>query len=360
MTLNRPTRPRRPAGWTLLTLGGALASLCSLVFLVFASASAQESDPAPVPASPAPAAPAPAAPAPLAVRSGLGLELSGVARVKGGFLLADDELIGSVTWIRSLEAPRTELVKLYRRDRDQNRLFPYEDVEDLAALGNTVFVLGSHHGKRRKKDWTRRREREFLVRAGWDDDKGKLSVPARKKGKAKHEVYTELIDHLEKHHKDLTRGLNAEGLAVTETHVQIGLRAPLTREDKAVILRAKVKDLFGPKRKDFDGDFERIELDLGKQGIRALFWDAKSKRLLIVSGAVFDDPESSCGLWTYELGGGDSKGGAQEGGTLERIASFPSAHGTLEALCRLDDQTLLLAFDSDATQGRLLRWTWKR
>ena len=314
-------------------------------FLAFAAAWGQEAAPSP-----------PASPAPLHVRSGLGLELSGVARVKGGILLADDELVGSVTLIESLESPRTQLVKLYRRDREVNRLYACEDVEDLAALGNTVFVLGSHHGKQRKKSWTRRLEREFIIRAGWDAEKGKLRVPARKKGpagkkgKAKLEVYTKLIDHLAEHHPDLTRGLNAEGLAVTQTHVQIGLRAPLTDKDRAVLLRAETSSLFGPKRKDFTGDFERIELDLGRQGIRGLFWDSKSQRLLIVSGPVYDDPQASCGLWTS-----DAKGQG-----LERMASFPSTHGTLEALCRLDDETLLLAFDSDATQGRLLRWKWKR
>ncbi len=301
------------------------------------------------PTPPVPEAPKPT---PIQVRSGLGLELSGVARVEGGFLLADDELVGAVTSIKSLDSPRTQLVKLYRRDREVNRLFPFEDVEDLAAVGDTIYVLGSHHGKERKKAWTRRAEREFIVRAGWDPEKGKLRVPARKQDPAEHEVYTQLLDHLAAKQPDLIRGLNAEGLAVTQDHVHIGLRAPLTSDDKAVILRAKVTDLFGPKRASFKGDFERLELDLGQQGIRALYWDPLSGRLLVVSGPVSDDPQASCGLWTYDL--------EAKAKTLTRIGSFPRGQGTLEALTRLDETTLLLAFDSDATQGRLLRWTWKR
>ena len=163
-------------------------------------------------------------------------------------LIADDELVGTV-----LDCPEPllnpwncGLVRIERKRKqsrphtEQPRLAAVQDIEGLASdRSNTVFLVGSHEGK----GGEHRPDREFLIRAEWDDEKRELEWKWIYEGLAK-DFQKVLQDVGEKFPLDKTtihEEFNIEGLAYrllsdSEGMLYVGLRAPLTPDGKAVIL----------------------------------------------------------------------------------------------------------------------------
>lgn len=279
------------------------------------------------------------------------LEISGIAPVKGGYLMVDDELVGTVAFLPEEalaggEGLDVDLVKLQRKRKSSQphtplpRLLAVQDFEDVASDGQeTVWFLGSHDGK----DGERRTDREFIVRAEWSAKDKELEVRTPQDAKGKQGIYTGLIDHLKAGGQEaLTKGLNAEGLAYREGRLWIGLRAPLS-EGKAVLLGADEKDLFG--KGDGAPKFERRTIDLAGGGVRGLCWDAQTSRLLILSGPVADQGDAPHALWAYDL----------DGQTATVIARFDASRAKPEGVCRRSSELLALTFERDAPRGSLVK-----
>lgn len=300
--------------------------------------------------------------------AGPSFELSGLGVVRGGVLAADDELIGSVLFVskRALEEGKpTVASRLAKIDRARTksephtaltRLFPVQDFEGIATDGNkAVFLVGSHAPH---KSGERRTDREFLIKTTWELEPN--GAPNLRAAKAKRNgvpgVYREFVDHIEKLDESLNLDtLNVEGLALRDKSLYVGLRSPLNKQGHALIFSAKQKSMFGKDSQAFDGRFERLTLDLKGGGIRGMYWDEASGKLLVLSGpssqrSRINDPRA---LWSYEFSSGKLK--------LEhRFATAQlKTHGTPEGIARFDAERLLIAFDTD--QGArssllLLRW----
>lgn len=279
------------------------------------------------------------------------LEVSGIAPLEGGFLLVDDELVGSVLFLpgAALEAGGrldVQLVKLLRKRKSSQphtplpRLLAVQDFEDVASDGQrTVWLLGSHEGK----GGERRLDREFLVRARWDPQDRELEVRSPQDADGKRGVYTGLVEHLAAGGQEaLTRGLNAEGLAWREGRLWIGLRGPLS-EGQAVLLGVDEEALFGGG--DAPPRFERRRVDLGGGGVRGLCWDARTARLLIVSGPVEDGGDAPYALWSYDL----------ETQALSQLERFEGRAAKPEGVCRRSEGQLALTFERDEPSGSALR-----
>lgn len=285
---------------------------------------------------------------------GVALELSGVARVKGGYLVADDELVGALLFLSDEELaggrPLARLVKPERKRDDVaeleglTKLFPIQDFEGLAAdeKGKRVYLLGSHYGKQKKGTWLRRGDREFILQAEWK--KGELVVPTRKESDEDLGRYRRLIDDLSREDEDDDRfaDLNAEGLALRGDDLIVGLRAPLSQAGKAQLFQAPVKRVFSGRKVPW----RSLELDLEGGGVRGLHWDRQAKRLFVISGATVDDPETANALWSC----------GPNGETLTRLHTFSKdARGFPEGLCRAGEELLVVVDAEGAKRAPMLR-----
>ena len=288
---------------------------------------------------------------------GLTLELSGVARVKGGYLLADDELVGALLYVSDEELaggrPLSRLVKP-ERERDEvaeleglTKLFPVQDFEGLAAdhKGKRVYMLGSHYGRaknKKKTKWERRGDREFILQAEWK--KGQLVVPTRKDSDEPLGRYRRFIDDLlgDDEDDDRFEAMNAEGLTLHEDDLVVGLRAPLSAAGKAQLFRAPIKRVFSGRKVKW----RALELDLAGGGVRGLHWDRERERLFVISGASEDDPETANALWSC----------GPNGETLTRVHTFAKdARGFPEGLCRAGDELLVVVDAEGAKRAPMLR-----
>jgi len=309
--------------------------------------------------------------APLVNLSGVDLELSAVAVVPQGVLIADDELVGSALFVRraALEearapvqaAARATVVKLQRRRKDSEpnstlpRLFAVQDLEGMAASddGETVYLVGSHAPTKGKQH--RRTDREFLVKARWRADEPDLRVDAAKPGGVPG-IYRRLIDDLQ---GQVTHtgpgGFNVEGLALRAGTLHIGLRAPLSggESGNALIFSAPEEALFGAGSERFTGPFSRLELDLSGAGVRGLHWDEATGKLLILSGPTADGGDAPRALWSYDFG---SKVLTREHGfSPEQLREL----GNPEGVARLDTERLIIVFDhDDAARASMMLMAW--
>lgn len=290
------------------------------------------------------------------------LELSGIDRVRGGFLIAEDELVGSLVFMDDASlakgAPQGRLVKLERRrkrlaKRARTKLFGVQDAEGVASDGDrTVYVLGSHHGSKKGGSWQRRPGREFIIEARWDPKGRKLVVPTpkpktpgkkRKKKNRRDGLYTRFLEDLRADHGPaVLQGLNAEGLALRAGRLFVGLRSPLER-GRALVFYAEAGHLFEGGRVRW----QKLSLALGGQGVRGLHWDAPARRLLILGGPT-TDRQASGALWAYDP---KTRG-------LTRLRKAPRvAGGVVEGVCRWDAKRLLAVVDAEgASAAPLVTW----
>jgi len=310
----------------------------------------------------------PAAGARITNIAGVNLELSALAVVPEGVLVADDELVGSVLFVEhgALEsagtAHRASLIKINRARKDSEpnsdlpRLFAVHDFEGMAASAekSAVYLIGSHAPTEQERH--RRTDREFLIKARWRPEELDLRVrPSKEEGVPG--IYRKLIDHLASQ-VDISGpgGFNVEGLALRDGSLYIGLRAPLSNGEtgKALVFSIKERDLFGKKSRRFSGPFKRLELDLGGAGVRGLHWDQATNRLLVLSGPSAHEGGAPQAVWSYDFSDEALILGHQF--TPEQIAE----HGNPEGITRFDAGRLLIAFDTDeATRASLMLLPWK-
>ena len=232
-------------------------------------------------------------------------ELSGAASVQDGVLLADDELIGSV-YFAPHDASGDLIFKLIKIERKRKKsapftsdtkLFPVQDFEGLAADGDKVYLLGSHQAHRSQ---SRRSDREFLIKAQWDE--GELKFKAQY-----NDLLSDIVNVLSDQgvavsitNTQVTPIINIEGMAVSNGNLFLGIREPLLNGN-AIVLKADEADLFSG-----NPQFKVSSLPLGGAGIRGLHWDEVNDRLLVLSGGKDDvgdiDPDIVAGIWTLSAG----------------------------------------------------------
>jgi hypothetical protein len=284
-------------------------------------------------------------------------ELSGLAAVRGGFMVADDELVGSVVFVpdaagAGAESP-AEIVKFDRSRKkskplsDALRLFPIQDVEGIASDGaEAVFVLGSHQPK---KD-ARRTDREFLIRLAWDPTESVLRV----KGDS-WEQYG-LIDMLG---RVLEAGcatpasspcipfastattvdarFNLEGLAydAESESLYVGFRGPLTSESKAIVVQL-------PESSARSGEptgARVLSLELNGAGVASLEWDPGANRLLVLSGPEVDSPDARSEIFSFD----PASGAVEQRYTF--AAAAVGANRRPEGIALAPDGKLWIVFD---------------
>lgn len=229
-----------------------------------------------------------------------GFELSGVARVKDGLLVADDELVGSVLFVpfQALDDPdrrfvNVRIVKISAEEKNSfnSRLLPLQDVEGIASDDqSTVYLLGSHNTKEKKDHIKRRSNREFIIKATYVPDESDPELTNA-------QIYRNLIPDLTQvmaslninwaaTDETLATDINLEGLAYNEGILYIGFRTPLTKDRKAIILSIKASELFNEKATK---NFNIFKVDSGGLGVRSLEWNKDLNRLIIIAGTTGDD-----------------------------------------------------------------------
>jgi hypothetical protein len=284
-------------------------------------------------------------------------ELSGIAPVAGGYLVAEDELVGSVLFVPapSVEAGRaqTTIVKFERARRDaepfasRQRLWPVQDVEALASDGvSAVFVLGSHNPKHGE----RRPDREFLLGLEWRLDRRELRLTLDTR-EQRH-----LIDRIDEALRHACQGnpalciplhpndgrvagrLNLEGLAYDpqDRELYVGLRGPRTASGDALVIRMPVGTAFSSTP---EPGARVLPVDLDGGGVTDLAWDPWRDRLLLVSGPERDDPDALSSIYTLD----------PNSGRIERPYTFPAEvvreRGRPEGIAVTRDAGLWLVFD---------------
>ena len=215
-------------------------------------------------------------------------EPSGVARLPDGSLLVvEDEAAQALRRVRidpegDDDRPRVlEETVLARAGGPLARLAigPLEDLEGAASdRAGRVFAIGSHGAGRRGAD--RRKLMRFTVSGHEATD----LVLTRNLYRDLTLAHPALAAELDGDGRDERRRLNIEGLAydLRRGALLIGLRTPRL-DDRAVIVR-----LLNPDAYIADGarprfDVEPWTLELDKGGLRAMDYDERSDRLLLVS-----------------------------------------------------------------------------
>ena len=285
------------------------------------------------------------------------LELSGCAVVDGGVLVVEDELVGSVLFMTDPGAAplAAESIKLERRKKERApyasafKLFPFQDFEDIATdRAETVYLLGSHNGK----GGERRPDREFLFYATWDKKQGELKVRGEH-----YRLLEGLVSalgalgvELGLSTTKLEAEVNAEGLALMDGRLYVGLRAPLTPEGHGIVVSASVKDVF-KDGKPATWIPEAVDLDGG--GVRALDLDPVSGSILVISGPAKDGGQAERALWTWTPG---------EAPVRRVTFDETIARKKPEGVCRLseaDGGDVLVVLDGEGgAGGEVVRVAW--
>jgi hypothetical protein len=306
-------------------------------------------------------------------------ELSGITRMAEGYLVAEDELVGSVLFVPGptfeegrLETKRaqTTSVRFERSRRSAEpftkhpRLWPVQDVEALASDRLTAaFVLGSHQSKRGE----RRPDREFLLGLEWrpDDRELRLTLESREQRNLiarldeamQHacETDTTLCIRLVGDAQHIDARLNLEGLAYDpgDRDLYLGLRGPRTVDGHAIVVRMPVGTAFAPEPV---AGAQVLVLDLEGGGVTGLAWDGWRDRLLVLAGPEQNDPKVPSSLFVLE----------PNHRQLERLHTFPleltQERGRPEGIEVTRDDGLWIVFDRPARKSALWHYPelWAR
>ncbi|HKR58219.1 MAG TPA: hypothetical protein VJS64_00695, partial [Pyrinomonadaceae bacterium] len=168
-----------------------------------------------------------------------------------------------------------------------------DDLEAIASFEGKLYLLTSHSNS--KKKGAKKPERQKLLEVSLDPQtRGVVtnSTDNLRNALEKH-VGAALADaYVNEDH--ITEFLHIEGLAIDpQGKAYLGLRAPLTKDEEAIVFSAKLSDLFS---KDKELQFEVFRLNLWYQndndnhnrvhyGIVSLDYDAQSRELLVVGNS---------------------------------------------------------------------------
>lgn len=213
-------------------------------------------------------------------------EASGGAMVKSTIVIAGDEEPSSL-W---LETNKSSLAKVKVNGAK------WDDMEGLATVNSDKFFGTTSHSLTKKGK--QKPEREQLILFSLVDGK----ITALKAWSLRSALLSYIGKHLAKE-VDLKQtqtgtpdngGLNIEGLAYIDGVLYFGLRSPITKNGKAIVLtitNAETSPIIS-------GHFL---LDLKNNGIRSL--ESDLNKLLILSGST-DDTDSEFGLYEMNTGAG--------------------------------------------------------
>lgn len=164
------------------------------------------------------------------------------------------------------------------------QLTPLDDLEGIARVSPTQFIVTGSHENARKGEWP---EREKLVLFTLEDNQIVSAQMRQNLYKKMKKRYPELRSIMKKNAARSRQLLNIEAIAFDRKRfkLHIGLRTPIAddiadAEAYIVTLDNALEYLKGEKP-EFAEKLHR--LDLGKGGIRALSYDDSSDKLLIIS-----------------------------------------------------------------------------
>lgn len=257
-------------------------------------------------------------------------EASGGTLVNGTIVISGDEEPSSL-W---LETNKSSLEKVKVKGAK------WDDMEGLATVSpDKFFGMTSHSLTKKGKQ---RPEREQLIMFSMLDNK----VTAQKAWSLRANILSYLSKNLAKE-IDIklaetgtpdNGGLNVEGLAYVNGQLYFGLRSPLTKKGKAIVLIVSNTET----SPEVTG---HTLLDLKNNGIRSL--ESDENKLLIVSGST-DDTDAEFGLYEMSTGAG--------------VLSTLSVNGFSdllrpEALIKESDKTLVFLqdFQEEESQDVIVR-----
>lgn len=213
-------------------------------------------------------------------------EASGGAMVNNMIVISGDEEPSSL-W---LETNKSSVEKVKVKGSK------WDDMEGLATVGtNKFFGVTSHSLTKKGKQ---KPEREQLILFSIKDAK----ITAEKSWSLRKNMLSYLAKNLAKE-VDVARaetgtpdggGLNVEGLAYINGQLYFGLRSPLTKNGKAIVLKVSNPET----APEISG---HSLLDLKNNGIRSL--ESDNGKLLIVSGST-DDTDAEFGIYEMNTGAG--------------------------------------------------------
>lgn len=213
-------------------------------------------------------------------------EASGGALVNDTIVISGDEEPGSL-W---LETNKSTLEKVKVKGAK------WDDMEGLATVSTDKFFGMTSHSLTKKGK--QRPEREQLIMFSIKDNK----ITAQKSWSLRANLLSYLRQNLAKE-VDIKLaetgtpddgGLNVEGLAYINGQLYFGLRSPLTKKGKAIVLIVSNPET----TPEVTG---HTLLDLKNNGIRSL--ESDESKLLIVSGST-DDTDAEFGLYEMSTGAG--------------------------------------------------------
>lgn len=207
-------------------------------------------------------------------------EASGVCRMGDSLVVAGDEETQSL-WLASDEG-KIEKVKV---NGDA-----WDDLEGLATVSENKFFAVTSHSRSKKGKRKPERERLMLMSMegkkidifqSWSLREGVLPLLEKSLG---NDIDMKTVESATANEG----GFNIEGLAYREGKLFLGLRSPVTKSGKAVIVVIKNADeLLKGKAPAFD---QILSIDLAGNGVRSL--DANKKGLLILAGSRNDTAEN--------------------------------------------------------------------
>lgn len=213
-------------------------------------------------------------------------EASGGTLVNGTIVISGDEEPGSL-W---LETNKSSLEKVKVKGAK------WDDMEGLATVSTDKFFGMTSHSLTKKGK--QRPEREQLIMFSMKDGK----ITAQKSWSLRANLLSYLSKNLAKD-VDVKQaesgtpddgGLNVEGLAFVNGQLYFGLRSPLTKKGKAIVLIVSNPET----SPEVTG---HTLLDLKNNGIRSL--ESDESNLLIVAGST-DDTDAEFGLYEMSTGAG--------------------------------------------------------
>jgi hypothetical protein len=213
-------------------------------------------------------------------------EASGGALVNNTIVISGDEEPDSL-W---LETNKSSVEKVKVKGGK------WDDLEGLATVSSDKFFGMTSHSLTKKGK--QKPEREQLMMFSMKDSK----ITALKSWSLRSDLISYLGKNLAKE-VDVKRaetgtpdegGLNVEGLAYINGQLYFGLRSPITKNGKAIVLVVS-----NPETSPVVTGHSL--LDLNNNGIRSL--EGHGNKLLIVSGST-DDTDAEFGLYEMNLGAG--------------------------------------------------------
>jgi hypothetical protein len=276
-------------------------------------------------------------------------DISGIAKVGPFLVIGSDEATGpdeTENHIQVLKKTSKDRYEVYGDIHlfDGNKKDGKEmDIEGIAAVGERVYVVGSHSFKRKRSKEDRKYKgnlRTFLAdKVEHEKNRDwlyRLKIDAQGKASEKQRIrLRKLISGdgvLKLFHNIPSKenGVDIEGIAATEEWLYLGLRGPVLRNNYVPVIRLKFDDP--------ESIYELLYVNLGGRGIRDI--SRVSDGFLIIAGPPGDGPAS---YQLYHWDGRDTVPGkdrvSEEIGVTSLLGEIsPPDNGKAEGIVILQEQ----------------------